>query len=1056
MNGIIAWYVRNQVAANLLMVFITFGGLLSYFTIVQEVFPDMQLGGIEISVDYPGASPEEVEEAIIQRIEDQVEGIEGVKQILGTAAEGLGTVQMEFERGQDMGLRLDEVKAEIDRITSFPEDAEEAEVSLLTSTNKEIQVAIYGDASEGTLKELANRVKEELALKSTISLVQVSGVRDYEIYINVSNDTLRSYGLSLRDVSAAIRQSSLDMPGGDIETSTEQLLLRTKGQNYNRQDFEDIVVLTTEDGAQIRLRDIATVDDGFKDSKLSSTMNGKPAAFVDIFRIGSERLPDISATVEQYLAEELPPTLPAGVQATIWKNFGDDYSERMGLLLKNGGLGLILVIIALTLFLDIRLAFWTSLGIFIAFIGAFVVMGVTGPSLNMMTMFGFILAIGIIVDDAIVTGENIFRQGELGLPPQEAAIAGAQRVAVPVIFAVSTTIATFVPLLYIPATIGQFLAPTPAIVIIVLFLSLIESLLILPRHLSHLTHGNRSKNWFVNRLEFVQGVIKEQLRSFTEGPLRRALEYVTGAYFTTIVAGIAAFAITIGFVSGGYVKFEFFPVVEATEATASIELPVGSSVNDTRRIASHVQQVGLEIAEEFRQKYEPAKTTILDGIRASIGSNPDAGGPSSVGRQPDQPQLANIVFKLIKPADRSFSTEEFANAWREAVGVIPDARKMKFSTSFISIGSPVQVELTASDTASLMRGMNLVKDELAQIEGVYDIADDLDGGRREIQLSLKPEARTFGLTVESLAQQIRAAFFGDEALRMQRGRDEVRVKVRLPDSERDSLSDLNNYRIRTPAGDFIPLQSVADFEYGSGPATIRRRNGRRVATITAQVDTNFTTGSEATSYLSREVMPRVENAVPGLAYEFGGNTRQQTEALPGLMRNFIMAMFAIYALLAMAFRSYLQPLVVLAAIPFGFIGAIMGHVMLDVTLTMVSIFGIVGLSGVIVNDALVMMDFIKEEHANGKSMRQSIIDGTIGRFRPIMLTSITTFLGMFPLILEPSVQAQFLIPAAISIAFGILFGTIILVLLVPAFAMAQHDFVQLFRRREAVGLSAAE
>jgi len=1040
MKAIIEWFVRNGVAANLLMIFILFAGFTSAFTLSQKVFPDFSLDSIQVRVEYPGATPKEIEESIVQRLEEQLEGIEGVQDITGTASENIGFVILELARGENIQQRLDEVKSEVDRITSFPDEAEEPEVVELTNRARVVQFVVYGDASEKSLKELANEIKDGLTALPPISLVEVSGVRDYEVSVEVSNDTLRARGLTLDEVAQAVSGGSVDLPGGDIQTRSEEVLLRTKGRNYTGRDFEEIIIQSNADGGQIRLGDIAHVEDGFSDTDLATYFNDKRAALVDVYRIGEEKTLDISGAAIDYIDNEVTPNLPPGISVAVWDNDAVALEGRVNLLIKNGAIGLALVIIALALFLDIRLAFWVSVGIFVAFVGTFAIMSGVGLSINVMSLFGFILSIGIVVDDAIVTGENIFAENERGSPPMEAAIQGAQRVSTPVFFAVFTTMATFMPLLFIPGTIGKFLLSVPAIVICVLALSLVESLFVLPRHLSHLGPQRISwRNPLIAPIYGAQRVVNWSLRKFTEGPLRRSLEFATHHYGIIISSGISAILITYGFLAGGYIHFNFFPEVEASIVTSSIELRQGAPVSETHRIANLVRDKGLEVAKQLEEEFPDEPAPIVTGVYMVVGGAPSSATPfggSGGGRESNR---ATVFLELTDPEIRDFSALLFEQRWRQAVGAIQGARKLTFSSELVGVGDPVQVEITAPDEASLARATAMVEDDLNRLSGVFDIFNDFEGSKREINLSLKPEARTYGVTVEQLGRQVRAAFFGSEALRVQRGREEIRVYVRLPVDERDALTDLEDYRIRTPDGSFIPLSAVANIEFGYGPSTINRRNGRRVVSVTGAIDNTQITETGVANVITQQTVPKLEAEIPGVSVDFGGSQREQARALPGLLRNFLLALFAIYALLAMAFRSYTQPLIIMSAIPFGWIGAVLGHALLGVNLTMVSIFGIVGLSGVIVNDALVMIDFINERLRRGAEMRDAIIEGALERFRPILLTSITTFLGVFPLILERSVTAQFLVPTAISIAFGILFGTFVLMLLVPAIAMAQHD-----------------
>ncbi len=1037
MNGLIAWMARHPVAANLLMVFLVIAGLTSALTLKQEVFPEIEIEIIEVRVVYQGAAPDEIEEAIIQRIEEQIEGIEGIQRVNSYAAEGVGVVRAELTREARVPRKLDEIKSAVDRITTFPEEAERPEVKELTTRQRVIELAVYGDAGEAVLREFAYRIKDELAATPGISLVQVARVRNYEVSIEVPNDALRAYGLTLQDLAATVKRSSLDLPGGDIKAQGESILLRTKGRNYDRRDFEKIVVVSARTGARVRLADIARVDDGFRDEDLIMRYQGKPAAFVQVFRVGDEKVLDIVRKVEEYIDTTLTPSLPPGISATIWRNDAVEFKSRMRLLMKNGSVGLLLVLCALALFLDLRLAFWVSAGILIAFVGTFGVMALMGLSINMMSLFGFILAIGIVVDDAIVTGENIYAENERGRPSLEAAVAGAQRVALPVLLAVSTTVAAFVPLLFVPGTIGKFLFQIPAVVIMVLAISVIEAMLILPRHLIHLRvvgyqPRTRPGAWIAGLRQRIDGA----LRRFIAGPLERGLRFATTHYGVVIAVGLAIFLLTLGVIRGGYIKFSFFPQVEGRHVTATLELAQGATAETTLAAALEIERAGHAAAKELK---DPSGRDLVKAVYISVGVQ-DRTGPGAAGvLNILQGNKASVVFELLDPEIRTISSREFELGWRRQAGSLPQVRKLTFASNVINLGSPVQVELSARTPEGLAQAVLAMQNELRRIEGVFDVRDDQNPGKRELQFRLKPYARTLGVTLESLSQQVRAAFFGAEALRVQRGRDEVRVYVRLPREERDSLADLSRYRIRTPAGDFVPLHELAEVTSGTSPATITRVGGRRVTTVLAEVDPAVITGQSVNTRLVSDVLPELQKEIPGLAYRMGGEQREQGLTLPALARNFVLAMFAMYAVLALAFRSYVQPVIVLAAVPFGLVGAVVGHLLLGLSLGLTSLFGIIGLAGIIVNGSLVLIDFTNEERRKGKGPQDAIVDAAKGRFRPILLTAITTFLGIFPLIIERSIQAQFLIPLAVSIGVGVLMGTVLLMLLTPALAMAVED-----------------
>ncbi len=1045
MNRAVQWMAGNGVAANLLMIFIVVAGLLSLLNIRQEVFPEFSLDTIQVRVEYPGASPEEIEEAIVQRVEDRISGINGVRRITSTASENVGVVLAELALGTDASSALDDIKAEIDRITSFPVDAEEPEVLELTAQSRVIEIAIYGAVGERTLKEIANRAKDDLSSLPEISLVRVSGVRDYEISIEVSKGALRAYRLTLDEIALAVRRGSLDLPGGSVETAREEILIRVEGQNYTRSDFADIIIRANTDGSMLRLGDVADIRDGFEDTDLITSYNGQPTVFVQVFRTGEERVLDIVEVVERYLEGELALTLPRGVQYGIWRSEADYLQARISLLVKNGRVGLILVLVALALFLNLRLALWPAVGIFVSFAGVFAVMAVLGVSISMMSLFGFILAIGIVVDDAIVVGENIYAERERGTSARQASVRGTMRVSMPVIFAVLTTVAAFTPLLFIPGSIGKFLTVIPVIVISVLVLSLIEALFILPYHLSHLpAPGTQKMDGMFRPLYLLQDAIQSRLQRFIDGPLERAVRFAVRRWGLVILGACSMLMLVGGLVAGRYIRFSFLPVIEGEEVVAFVELEEGTTSERTLDVASYIERMGYEAVQELEAEQPDDDPPLVEAVYLSVGERPSVGNTPGLSASVTfvRSNIAEISFRLSDPEVRSLPAVEFERVWRDKVGPIAGATTLTFSAQLLDLGAPIQVELSHPDTASLNAAVPVLSDHLNRIAGVTDVRDDRGQGKREIELTLKPAARTLGVTLDDLARQVRSAFFGNEVLRLQRGRDEVRVYVRLPETERNTLADLHDYRIRAPGGGEVPLSQVAELSPGVGSSTIRRIDGRRIVTITADVNRAVITGQEVNTALEASILPALQDEFPGLRYAFGGEQREQAIALGGLGRGFALALLAMYALLAIPFRSYVQPLIIMASIPLGFIGAALGHLIMGIDLGLLSMFGIVGLSGVVVNDSLVLIDFINERHRSGLPMSEAIVQGAKVRFRPILLTSITTFLGVFPIIIEKSTQAQFLVPMAVSLGYGILFATVIIMVAVPALAMMSHVATQ--------------
>ena len=1040
-RGPIAYMARNGVAANLLMFFILAAGFFSLRGLVQEVVPEISLDQVVISVPYPGATPDEIEESILRKIEERIEGVDNVKEIRSTAAEGRGSVTVALQLGADVARALDDVKAQVDRIQTFPAGAERPEVSELTNRQSVIRLVLFGDVGERTLKELAYRTDDALAELPVVSHVETTGVRDYEISIEVPLHRLRALGLTLRDVANAVRAGSLDLSAGSIDTRDEEVRIRTTGQKYTQHDFEEIIVVSRVDGTVVRLGDIAEVRDGFRDVDLITRYKGQPAVYVEVFRTADEKVLDIVAAVERHLEDEVLPSLPAGVQLEVWENSGQILESRLGLLVKNGLIGLALVLLSLTLFLDLRLAFWVAVGIAVSFVGTFAVMYWLGVSINMMTLFAFILAVGIVVDDAVVVGENIHAEREKGRAGVDASIRGTRRITGPVIFAVLTTVVAFCPLFFVPSTLGRMMAMLPVVVISVLLFSLVESLLVLPNHLSHTPDPGRRHRPLHHRVARVQRSVDRGLKRFIAGPLDRSLRVATSQPGLVIASGVALTILSVATVPAGLIRVNFIPAVEADLVTATLEMPEGTPADRTSEMADQVEAAGYRAIARLSAE---GAGSLLEGVNLTVGQEArqmGIAGPAGGDADP-RANLAAVEFKLVSAELRDISAADFQQAWRDELGPLPEARALNIAADLLDFGFPVHVELAHPDPARLTSISDSLMGRLRTFEGVFDVRADQDRGLREIQLDLRPEARTLGVTLDALARQVRSAFFGDEAARVQRGREEVRVYVRLPEEERNAITDVEDYLVRTPMGGEVPLDRVASVRLGSSPTMIRRTDGERVITVTADIDGEVVTGGEVTEQLAATVLPRLAARDPDLSYGFGGEQQEQVESFGALASGFALALLAIYALLAIPFGSYTRPLIVMAAIPFGIIGAIGGHLLLGLPMSMMSLFGVIGLSGVVVNDSLVMIDFINHRLRQGMPGKEAIIDGAKARFRPILLTSVTTFLGVAPLVFETSLQAQFLVPMAASLGFGILFATAVLMMIVPALTMVHHRLVE--------------
>lgn len=1030
----IGWMSRNHVAANLLMLVLVVGGLIKGRSLKQEVFPEVSLDRIQVSVAYPGAGPEEVEEGILLQVEENLTGVDGIKELRSRAAEGFGTVTAELVPGEDPDQLLQEIKSEVDRIVTFPQDAEKPVISKLLNRREVISLVVYGGLSERSLREQAEMIRDELLGLSGITQVDLSGVRPYEIAVEISEENLRRYNLTLEQVASRLRKASLDLPGGTVKTEAGQILLRTKERRYLAPEYAETVVLVLADGSQVRLREIASVRDTFRETDEFARFDGQPAAMVRIYRVGEQKPTEIAATVRNFVAAKQA-NLPDSVQLATWNDTSENLQSRMNLLTKNAGFGLALVLIVLGLFLEIRLALWVMLGIPISFFGVLLVLPLLGVSINMISLFAFILALGIVVDDAIVVGENIYEQRLLGKPYLQAAIAGAREVGLPVIFSVLTSVAAFMPLIFVDGMMGKFIKTIPLVVISLLLVSLIESLFVLPAHLA--MGRRRSFGGVLGGLERIRQGFGRQLDRLIAGPYRSTLALALEHRYTTLALSLAVLLLSIGIVKGGVIKFVFMPEVDGDVITASLQMPPGTSAEQTGR----VQQRIVEQAMATVADYDAASAgggTILRNIYAVVGSTLAGGGPGG-GATASGAHLSDIALFLTPSEERGISSTDIQNSWRQKVGELPGIESLVFKSNLVRMGANIDVQLAHTDFTVLEAAAARLRRSLAEYPGVGDIEDNFARGQQEIKLRLKPEARTLGVTEEDLGRQVRAAFFGAEALRLQRGRNEVRVMVRYPEADRRSLADLEGLRIRTAQGGEIPLARAAWIEGGSGFSEINRTARKRVINVTASVDSRQANAGEILVDLKSGLLAELAADYPGLSFNLEGEEKERRDSLGSMKDGFLLALVGIYALLAIPFRSYSQPLLIMAAIPFGIVGAVLGHLLMGYNLSILSIFGIVALSGVVVNDALLLIDRINGGRREGTPMYEAVMAAGQRRFRPILLTSLTTFFGLAPMILETSVQARFLIPMAISLGFGILFATAITLVLVPTLYLILED-----------------
>jgi len=1029
MGALIRWFLKNPVAVNLLMVSLLAIGATAMTSVTVRTFPEIATSRISVTVAYPGASPSDIAQSILTPIEQRLEGLEGVRELQSTAAQDVGTVVAELTSGADPRLVKDDIETEVARITTFPDGAESPRIAEVEPEELAVELVLYGAVARETLKDLAFRVRDELTSLEGVSQVSLAGVPADQIDIEVRRETLRSYGLGLLDLAGRLSSQNVDLSSGQLDTGTSTVQVRTLGEAQSAEEFRDTELFSDENGATVQLSDIATIRETLAESGIRATVSGEPAVFVSVNRAASEQVLGVSSAVLTYLEEELQPSLPDSIRAEVWRNEGAVLQGRIDLLTKNGALGAMLILTVLMLVLDLRVAAWVAAGVVVAFIGAFAPMLFLGPTINQLSLFGFILALGIVVDDAIVVGEQTFSELESG-SEDDAAERAITKVWRPIMFAVSTTVLAFVPLLFLPGSSGSFIGPVAAVVIYVLVVSLVECFFILPGHLSHVKL-KRPRKLSPRRLtEPLRKRLNGGFDRFANGPLRKVVRVSIRHPIFVIAACLAIGIASVGVINGGLVRFVFFPAIEGNFVNAELRFPEGTSDQETVRRANRFVEAAQAAADELGEE------TLLQNVAVRVGFAGSGGDPSAAsGTQTGS--TATIEAKLLAANQRETAAAAFESAWRKAVGDVAGAQEVLFSSSVVGVGAAILIEISADSEETRFAATERLRQALSERDGVVDIRDDRFSAAREIAIEPTAAARAYGVSVEQLAQNVRAALYGAQIDQFAREREEVDIRLRLVEEQRDSVADLLALRIPAPAtseerGDLIPLTVLADLNYQSAPVEISRINGRTITTLTADVDNAVTTGGAETSWLMNNVAPQLLKDYPDLVVETGGEQEEAGRFGSNLAYNFSLALFGIYAVLALAFGSYLLPIVVLLVIPFGVIGAILGHLLLGLNLTLLSLFGIIGLAGVVVNGSLLIVTFMQQQEADGAEPADAIEEAAIARFRPIVLTTLTTFLGITPLILETSVQAQFLIPTAVSLGFGVLFAALLQMVLVPA------------------------
>ncbi|WP_419797818.1 MAG: efflux RND transporter permease subunit [Terasakiella sp.] len=1020
----ITWFAKNSVAANLLMISILVAGLFSLNTSIPlEVFPSFETHVVSVRVSLPGATPQDVEKSVTIRIEEAVQDLQGIDQIRSTSGEGSAVVYIDIDDNYDPQTLLADIKSRVDAVNTFPGDAERPVISLAQHTHDVITVTLASDYGEQETREYAQNLRDEMLRLDGVTQLELDGIRNYEITINVSQNSLRQYGLTLSDISSAIGKSSIDISSGNLRTLGGDILLRSSGQAYRKNDFAKIAIKTNKDGSKLLLEDIAQINDGFEETPVRTRFNGKNAVFIEVYRIGDQSAIDVADKIKTFIKDRQA-TLPQGYELSYWDDDSAIVKNRISTLTNSALQGGILVLALLTLFLRPAIAFWVFIGIPISFMGAFLLMPVFGVTLNVLSLFGFILVLGIVVDDAIVTGENIYTHLNRAESGEDAAINGTLEVAKPVTFGVLTTAAAFLPLAFIEGMRGPMFSQIPAVVIPILLFSLIESKFVLPSHLKHIKL--RTQKTKVSRFEKYQQKFADGFERAILKHYRPILDVCLNNKLTTLLSFLSIFCILIALILSGWTKFTFFPRIPSETVRVTLTMPAGTPFEVTNR---HVLSLSKN-AEKLREKYrnpETGESFILNILSVTGGR----GGTSNEGR---------VRFEITPPEQRNveISSQQLVNEWRQLNGDIAGAESITYRAELGRGGDPIDIQLSANSLQTLRKVSEIVKDHLATYPTVFDISDTLSDGKEELQIELTDQGKAIGLTRQEVASQIRNAYYGVQAQRIQRGRDDVKVMVRLPLEERRSISNLQSLLIKTSNGNEIPLAQVATLKPGKGPSAINRIDRFRTVNISADIEKSKTNMTVLTASL-RDFMDELVTRYPDVGYSLEGEAREQRESFASLGWSLLGVLFAIYVLLAIPFKSYTQPFIVMSVIPFGLVGAVLGHWIMGSNLTLLSLMGMLALTGVVVNDALVLVDYINQQRERGMVLQRAILNAGTARFRPVMLTSLTTFIGLVPLLFEKSTQAQFLIPMAISLGFGILFATFITLIMIPVnYMLLEH------------------
>ena len=1045
------------------MLAVVMAGIMTWFQLKKEIFPETALDAVAIRIPYPNATPEEAERGVCIPVEEAIADLQGIKKVSSTASQNMGTVVVEVQTGFELRNVMNDLKSRVDAIDNFPEEAETPVLEEILIKSPVMSVTLSADTDETTLRQLAERVRDDLLNfdqapantvmgffsqavrgKQRISQVEIAGTRPYEISIEVPEERLRQLGLRLADVAAAVRRSTVDLPGGSVRTERGEVILRALGRRYQAADMANIVLTTDATGSVVRLGDVADLLDAFEDIDLSSRFDGKSALVINVFRVGNEDTLNLADMVKSYVATA-DSRLPEGVSLAIWNDQSLYLVGRLDLLMRNATFGLLLVLGVLTLFLRPSLAFLVALGIPVSFAGGIWLMPMLGISVNMISLFAFILVLGIVVDDAIVTAENVYTRIQMGEHPRIAAWKGTNEVGVVVVFGVLTTVVAFTPMLGLSGVSGKIWPNIPLVVIPTLIFSLLQSKFVLPAHLALLAPTDRAKK--VNALFRLQRRIADSLEIFVRTIYQPFLMFSLRWRYITAAVFMAMLVVTLGVVAGGWIQFKFMPDVEGDILSAKVELAQGVPFSETEKVVRRLEEAALELGKRYQSD---DGGSIIIHVLSSSGSQPFLAGFAPAGAALAT-HLGEVTLELSPAAGRSVSSERLVDEWRLLAGNIPGVVELRIQAETATAGNPIDVNLSGNDLNQLEAATAYAKEKLVNFQGVIDVSDSNRAGKDELRFTELTEAgRALGFRLEDVAAQVRDSFYGNEVQRLQRGRDEVKVMVRFPRDARRTLESLEDMMLRTPAGDEVPLKQVVVFEPGQGPAVIKRTDRQRSIKITADLETGVNANEVVAAYTA-SVLERIPERFPGVRYAFEGEQEDQRQSMNEMSIGFIGALLGMYVLIAIPLRSYFQPLIIMSVIPFGLVGAIWGHAIIGLNLSIMSMCGFVALAGVVVNDSLVMVDYVNRHRADGMSMHDAAVKAGGARFRAILLTSLTTFVGIMPMIFETDMQARFLVPMAVSLGFGILFATVITLLLVPGIYLILEDLGNLSKRLGVIG-----